>query len=308
MLGKKFIFSIKDYVGSIIQEINIEDENKKELAHKEYPPDVTSVDLNELMARIRSHCLSSRIRVKEFFQDMDPLNSGFVTKSQFVRCLSLMGLSSIGAFNVTKAQVEALCKQYINPNDALKVSWKEFEHDVESVFTLRNLEKDPNLLVPKSNMFLMPKPGTVSWKDDENLNTSDNFNTVIDNLRQIVDQRRIDCWPPFKDFDKLNRGHVTSTQFRQSLAKLSLPVVDKDVQILEAKFMNNEGFNYVEFLGKLQPHPYIAPKYHEFRSELAKLNSKNNNYECNPYTDIQSILLKIKDQVSFFKKGNLIEN
>jgi Ca2+-binding EF-hand superfamily protein len=249
------------------------------------------------MGRIRSHCLAKRIRIKEFFQDMDPLNSNFITKTQFVRCLSSFGLSSIGSFNINKVQMEALCKQYINPADPLKVNWKRFEEDVESVFTLRNLEKDPNLLVPSSEIFLMPPAGTVSWKDDESLNTSESFNTVVDSLRQIVNQRRIDCWPPFKDFDKLNRAHVTSKQFHQCLAKLGLPVVDKNVQILEAKFTDNLGFNYVEFLGKLQPHPVVAPKYHEFRAELAKLNSKKNTYESNPFNDVQSVLAKVKDQV-----------
>ncbi|CAF0814337.1 unnamed protein product [Brachionus calyciflorus] len=287
----------EEYVGSQIENLTIEDENKKEISKKEYPPDISVVDMNELMGRIRSHCLASRIRVKEFFQDMDPLNSGFVTKAQFIRCLSSFGLSSIGSFNITKSQTEALCREYINQSDPLKCSWKKFEEDVESVFTVKNLEKNPNILVPNSEIFLMPPAGTVSWKDDENLKTAENYNLVIDKLREIVNQRRIDCWPPFKDFDKLNRGHVTSKQFHQCLAKLGLPVVDKDVPILEAKFMNNIGFNYVEFLGKLQPHPVIAPKYHDFRAELAQLNSKNNDYETNPFNDIQSIILKVKDQV-----------
>lgn len=278
------------------------DENKKEIVKKEFPLDISSVDLNELMGRIRSHCLSNRIRIKEFFQDMDPLNSGYVTKAQFVRCLSSFGLSSIGSFNINKVQIEALSHEYKHPDDLKKVNWKKFEEDVESVFTIRNLEKNPNILVPNSEIFLMPPPGTVSWKDNENLNSTENYNVVIDQLREIVNQRRIDCWPPFKDFDKLNRGHVTSQQFQQCLAKLSLPVFDKDVQILEAKYMDNLGFNYYEFLGKLQPHPSAVPKYKEFRAELAKLNSKNTNYETNPYTDIQSILIKVKDQVKIIEK------
>lgn len=232
---------------------------------------------------------------------MDPLNSGFVTKAQFVRCLSSFGLSPIGSFNINKTQSEALCNEYKSPHDLKKVNWKKFEEDVESVFTIRNLEKNPNILVPKSEIFLMPPPGTVSWKDDENLNTTENYNMVIDKMREIVNQRRIDCWPPFKDFDKLNKGHVTSQQFRQSLAKLGLPVLDNEVQILEAKYINNHGFNYYEFLEKLQPHPSIAPKYNEFRTELAKLNSKNNSFESNPFTDIQSILIKVKDQVRIFE-------
>ena len=88
--------------------------------------------MNELIARIRSHVLSKRLRVKEFFQDMDPLNSGTVSKAQFIRCIASFGLSSLGAFNINKAQTEALCKEYIQPNDEKKCNWKRFEYDIES--------------------------------------------------------------------------------------------------------------------------------------------------------------------------------
>jgi hypothetical protein len=47
----------------------------------------------------------------------------------------------------------------------------------------------------------MPPPGTVSW-NDETLNSSDNYKEALKYVANIVDQRRIDCWPPFRDFDK----------------------------------------------------------------------------------------------------------
>ena len=88
--------------------------------------------MNELLARIRSHVLSKRIRIKEFFQDMDQLNSSTVTKDQFIRCIASFGLSSLGSFHMSRAQTEALCKEYIQPNDPLKCNWKKFEQDIES--------------------------------------------------------------------------------------------------------------------------------------------------------------------------------
>ena len=173
--------------------------NKKQIEKKEFPIDLTDVDVNELIARIRSHVLSHRIRIKEFFQDMDPLNAGQVTKAQFIRCISSFGISSIGSFPITKAQTEVLCQRYTAANG--KVSWKNFEDEIESVFTVRNLEKNPNLRVAPTDLFIMPPQGTAAW-DDENLESADNYKSVIEHLKQVVNQRRLDCWPPFKDYDK----------------------------------------------------------------------------------------------------------
>ncbi len=178
-----------------------DESSKRQITRTDFPLDITTVDVDELMARIRSHVLSHRIRIKEFFQDMDPLNSGYVSKTQFIRCLSSFGVTSIGSFNISRVQTEALCAQYKSKYESDKVHWRRFEEDVESVFTLKGLEKNPNVLVPPTSTFIMPPPGTVSW-NDESLNSSDNYKQAITYLANIVNQRRIDCWPPFRDFDK----------------------------------------------------------------------------------------------------------
>lgn len=63
---------------------------------------------------------------------MDQLNSGFVSRAQFIRCLSSFGISSLGEFNISRAQTEALCREYQHPTAKDKVHWKKFEEDVES--------------------------------------------------------------------------------------------------------------------------------------------------------------------------------
>ncbi len=101
--------------------------------------------------------------------------------------------------------------------------------------------------------------------------------------------------------NRLNRGHVTRKQFHQCLAKLNITIGEKELAMLEGKFMNNLGFNYVPFLNEIQPAVVDAPKYAEFRKELEELGSRKQGvYEPNPCNDIQSILVKIKDQVNSF--------
>jgi len=133
-----------EYVASIIDEMPLEDDHypPTKVNSNEFPPNLLDIDLNELMARIRSHVLSKRVRVKEFFKDHDPLNSGSITKSQFVRNLNSMGLI------LNRAQTEVICREYIQANDPLKCNWKKFEADVESGKNLakQNLIKDAFML------------------------------------------------------------------------------------------------------------------------------------------------------------------
>jgi hypothetical protein len=106
---------------------------------KEFPNDTTTVNVNDLIARIRNHVLSNRIRIKDFFEDMDPLRSARISKSRFVRCLSFIGISSIGAVDLNRAQIKALCDRYEDEDDSLKVNWKRFESDIDSGRRFRSM-------------------------------------------------------------------------------------------------------------------------------------------------------------------------
>jgi predicted DNA binding CopG/RHH family protein len=153
--------------------------------------------------------------------------------------------------------------------------------------------------VADPNIFILPPPGTVAWDDEEALDSTDSYKSVIDHLKKVVEQRRLDCWPPFKDYDKLSHGHVTKKQFHQALTKVNLHLSDREVAVLEAKFMNNKGFNYQEFLGRVQSceKEKESAKYQDLKNELNRLNSVKAVYESKPLCDVQSILLKLKDLV-----------
>jgi hypothetical protein len=75
------------------------------------------------------------------------------------------------------------------------------------------------------------------------------------------------------------------------------------VAVLEAKFMDNLGFNYRHFLSLFQPIEVEKAKYNDLRHELEELNNTIKPvFESNPLFDVQSILIKIKDQVLFYFK------
>jgi hypothetical protein len=122
---------LKDFfANSVDQEVEPEYESRE--VPQNFPPDISTLDVNDLIARIRNHVLANRIRIKEFFEDMDPLRSSKMTKTRFIRCLNSLGISSIGSLNLNKAQLYALTVKYEDLNDKLKVDWKKFENDIES--------------------------------------------------------------------------------------------------------------------------------------------------------------------------------
>ena len=66
---------------------------------------------------------------------------------------------------------------------------------------MQNLEKDPNIRVPRTDIFEMPPPGSVDFSKAHKFNEVD-YSNALAKWKRKVEQRRIDCWPPFKDFDK----------------------------------------------------------------------------------------------------------
>ena len=75
---------------------------------------------------------SVSFQVSEFFQDFDQLRSGSITKSQFRRCLSDFGLSTLGEHDLTDVQFEALATMYQDPKLCDKIMWHKFMWDIES--------------------------------------------------------------------------------------------------------------------------------------------------------------------------------
>ena len=74
----------------------------------------------------------SIFQVCEYFQDFDPLRSGSITRTQFRRGLSDLGLSALGKHNLTNKQFEVLCQAYINPTMPDQILWARFTEDIES--------------------------------------------------------------------------------------------------------------------------------------------------------------------------------
>ena len=89
-------------------------------------PDISKVDVDELINRIRHHVLVNRIRVEEFFQDFDPLRHGSIGTSRF-----RMGLSAMGQQHLQEAQILAIINRYADHSRKGNVWWTAFFADID---------------------------------------------------------------------------------------------------------------------------------------------------------------------------------
>jgi len=262
-------------------------ESKEE---KDDTPDYSLVDVDELMRHLCHDVLVNRIRVEEFFQDFDPLRHGSISISRF-----RMGLSAMGQSNLSEAQILAIISRYADPSRERNVLWTKFLYDVEKVFTQRGLEKTPQAVLPTAENFMMPKPGTTDWCNQDG-DKKDALEKVMHKMRQKTNQRRILTKPCFQDFDRHNIGYVTKSQLRQCMAYLCLDCEPNEVDLVYEKFSDNTGFNYLKFLEELQPSDVQELKYVN-RLEQLKLSKTEKGKTVEDYVDIEFVMNKIKTKV-----------
>ena len=101
-------------------------------------------------------------------------------------------------------------------------------------------------------------------------------------------------------FFRHNRGHVTRGQFRQCLAIAGLSYTQKELEAVEAAFIDDDGFAYRRFLEWIQPRRIDPFRYNILQEELSNLNKQRILPEIKSLTSIQDVLQKIKGQVKTF--------
>lgn len=285
-----FIQSIdSEYTGTATTISDFAQKDKTPAESEELRPlDLSKVDRQELIDRIKHYVLVNRLRVEEFFQDFDPLRHGSISRPQFRRCLSLMGQP-----NLTDEQFEVLAQYYKDPKLPGNVMWTGFLTDTEMVFTRRGLEKTPTYTVPGMETFQMSRPGAGSEQLEQDEEVF--LERIKLRMRRKLTEQRILSKPCFQDFDKHNNGHVTKIQASQCLHTLGLTDVPEEIKVLQNRYSDDIGFNYIQFLDDLQPSEKPELKYLQRLEELKLTNQKN--LPDLGDDNIEKIMYKIKCRV-----------
>ncbi|KER31253.1 LOW QUALITY PROTEIN: hypothetical protein T265_13008 [Opisthorchis viverrini] len=253
-----------------------------------------------LLDRIRHLVLINRIGLKPWFHDFDQLRSGYMTRSQFARCLTAAGIMRLDLHDLTPTQLNTLADRYVSPNDSNMVNWTKFVEDVETVFTIPELEKQPLTRVLPQETFVQPKPGTADWST-ATTEMRENYEDSMSKLRRKIHERRMLLLPDFLAFDKNHRGYVTTNNFRQLVTMFDFSISPAGIDAIIARHANDDGFDYRGFLEVLDP-PSPEEIEYKYPERLKTLQMTNilgkKRLEMEPVLrDTEGVLDQIKAEV-----------
>ncbi|XP_022129181.2 uncharacterized protein LOC111003125 [Pieris rapae] len=248
--------------------------------------------LLDLMLRVQEFVLQRRVRVSEFFRDYDPLNSGRISPQQFRRALDVMGFGAI------LSDLDMLCitRHYIDPNQPDRVCWRTFEDDCDQVFTIKELEKHPEVSAGgvAAAVSELPHVGSAAEHGGPSPIELDQAQEALLRVRAACAERSLDLRPAFGEHDEHNNGHVSRAQVRRVLARLGILVTAAQVRALETRYLDDCGFHYVALLDELEERPAESATI----AGPALVPRRPQQSTVNPLeTDIVQILAKIKGKM-----------
>ncbi|XP_033106808.1 uncharacterized protein LOC117108769 [Anneissia japonica] len=198
-------------------------------------------DYQSIMNKIKIKVSKQRMRVLEFMRDYDKLRTGRLLKTLFRRALDL---ANLGLMSTETAVLE---KEYECPANPDYVQYLLFCDEVESIFTLKHLEKTP-LVTP-----MQFKPPV---EVDQNVLSEEAEAMLMRTMRRLAEkvrQRQMQLFPLFEDYDRVHNGTVSRSQLNRVLSELELGslVSESEFLVLYKKFDVKVGgkhdVNYIAF-------------------------------------------------------------
>ncbi|EDV92987.1 uncharacterized protein LOC6563620 [Drosophila grimshawi] len=219
---------------------------------------------------IQSYIHKNRIRTCEFLEKFDTLQVGSITKNQLERGLSNMG---VGKY-LSQRELDLLAARYMDPLDTNRIRWRNFVDEIDTVFTIKNLEKMPQCVVesPLSHIKELPRPGTLDWQAAP-MDIRDLCEEAMSKIRLRIRNRRLYLHPFFRNYDKLFSGHVNCHQANQIFRINGILLSNPELDAVLHRYGNELGFYYTKFLDDVDPAEYAMPS----------MVTKQQLQECPPF-------------------------
>lgn len=195
------------------------------------------VKCDELMDRLRSEVVMKRIRIKEFFRDIDKLRKGYCSADQFRRTLQLTDLQ------ITDHQMFLLYDKYRLP-DGL-VNYKQFCEDIDLIWTKPGIEQNPLEKVNKvtEDSTLMARRDYFDVNNNEEAKLDD----FLNGIRKEIFDRRLLLKPHFQDFDRVRNGYCTKSQFLRILNQFGILATDEYINLLLKRYVDKGSLHEVNY-------------------------------------------------------------
>jgi len=167
-------------------------------------------NIDDIIFKCKVKNSKERQRPHEFFKDFDKLRSGIISKDDFYRAVDLMKLE------LKESEVNKVANFYQSPQKPGFVQYKLFCNVIESVFTVKNLEKLPTIT---PGQFKPP----VDWHCNR-LNDDDENQLVmaLNRIAKWVKENRTQLYQYFEDHEVTHTGHCSKDVFSRVLSKLNL--------------------------------------------------------------------------------------
>lgn len=194
-------------------------------------------DPNFILDRIKKAVRTSRIRLREFMQDFDPLRKGTCTSNKFFGSLDKLKLG------LTENEQKCLERIYVNDCDKTLLDYARFVDEVDLVFTTPGLEKDPMYRPPAYKL-----PSLVENCEQLSEQEKQKAHCLLQDLGNHTRINRVLLKPFFQDSDNTNSGKIKFTRFRSIMDQADIKLTDDAYNIL-SKMFSYQGieFNYIEF-------------------------------------------------------------
>merc|ERR1712065_12998 len=137
-------------------------------------------------------------------------------------------------FGLTDVELDTLEATFQSAVDPECVNYIEMADELETVFTIKHLDKAP---------YLTPAPFTIETEHSKELEPEkeDIIRKCVHRIAETVRTRRMIILNYFEDFDKIHNGSISQSQFRSVLGHLELRVSDEEAELLFEKFEVNVG-------------------------------------------------------------------
>jgi Ca2+-binding EF-hand superfamily protein len=172
-------------------------------------PQAAAPDLDAVIEGIAQQVALRRMRMKDFFQDFDPLRSGVIPTEKFGTALSM------SAIKVSEAELNVLLDYYRN---------EEIAHTTRYTGFVAEVDRRSNAMHLTGNVYSMPKT-----KDESNEKA---LAEIFARIAQTVRGRGILLPPFFLDYDRHHCGRITATQFQQVISRHRFPVNTTETELL----------------------------------------------------------------------------
>eukprot|EP00939_MAST-03C_sp_MAST-3C-sp1_P002852 g2852.t1 len=176
-----------------------------------------AADLDAIIRRIKGVCKRRRIRMREFLQDFDPLRRGVISRAELQKGCSIAGLHLSPDEAATLA--DAYRADLTDLGGRPYVRWVELTNNIESVFTSRDLERNPKYDVTQS---VQTSRQGIDQNERPQFDMTDaEITDLVAIMRRVAKSSKpgfaIDVAQAFKDFDKSHKGSVTPAQFDRAM-------------------------------------------------------------------------------------------